>query len=266
MYPKNKAHNFLRVEYNPALLGKEGRIQLRTFLIELLGHDIVLSIYFVATVTRLDLTVDIFDMEPNLYPHKNRVNYSEIKKDEDTGGIQPHIIGSDLSNKRVTIYDKNAEQGVEKSNNYQRVEIRYRNLNCSMGKLSRELLNEFKTLNFFYDEFLTDSRFSRKFKRNASDNGLNSALKELNDVDKRRCYLRYLNDYLAEPHPIEIDDLNFELAHYEAFNSLVHRDFRDKTIINKYKSLLKGVKRPSQFRWHPPIVGNQRRSNANGSI
>jgi hypothetical protein len=133
LYPKNKNHNFSRVEYNPTKLGKEGRKALRTFLLELLGRDIVKTIYFKATVTRLDLTLDVFNMEPNLYIHKNRVHQSEIFRVEGSNNIETQIIGSDKSNCRVTLYDKHLEQGQQKGkdDNYQRIEARLRKLNCT---------------------------------------------------------------------------------------------------------------------------------------
>ena len=228
LYPKNKNHNFSRVEYNPTKLGKEGRKALRTFLIKLLGIDIVKTIYFKATVTRLDLTLDVFNMEPNLYIHKNRVHQSVINRIEGSSNIESQIIGSDNSNCRVTLYDKHLEQGRQKgkNDNYQRIEARLRKLNCTMAALSDDLLVEIEALNFFHADFLTDGRFTKKFKREAHAQGLNFALNTLTDDNKRRRYRRYLEDYRA--YPIASNDLNFDKAHRRALGSLLHRDLRNQ--------------------------------------
>jgi hypothetical protein len=226
LYPKNTNHNFSRVEYNPTNLGKEGRKALRTFLIKLLGIDIVKTIYFEATVTRLDLTLDVFNMVPNLYIHKNRVHQSEIFRVEGSNNIETQILGSDHSNCRVTLYDKHLEQGQQKGkdDNYQRIEVRLRKLNCTMAALSDDLLVEIEALNFFHADFLTDGRFTKKFKREAHAQGLNFALMALTDDNKRRRYRRYLEDYRA--YPIALDDLDFEKAHRRALSSLLHPDLR----------------------------------------
>lgn len=229
LYPINKSHNFIRVEYNPTKLGKEGRKALRTFLIKLLGIDIVKTIYFEATVTRLDLTLDVFNMEPNLYIHKNRVHQSEIFRVDGTNNISSQVLGSDNSNCRVTMYDKHLEQGQQKgkNNNYQRIEVRLRKLNCTMAHLSDDLLVEIEALNFFHADFLTDGRFSKEFKREAKAQGLNFALTTLTDDNKRRRYRRYLEDYRA--YPIALDDLDFDKAHHRALSSLLHPDLRGQT-------------------------------------
>lgn len=224
LYPKKKSNNFLRVEYNPAKLGKEGRKALREFLIKLLKVDVVKTIYFHAWVTRLDLTLDIYDMEPDLYLHKNRVLQSVIIRDEDSGKICSQILGSDESDCRITEYDKDLEQGYDNNgNNYKRIEIRLRNLGCSMANLSNDLLSEFEKLNFFRADFLNDERFSKRFKQSAFNHGLNTALHELDDNNRRR-YLSYLGDYRA--YPISLDNSDFDEAHKQALKSLIHSEYQ----------------------------------------
>ncbi|MGZ6416245.1 MAG: hypothetical protein ACXVDW_18805, partial [Bacteroidia bacterium] len=152
IYPIKLSHNFLRVEYNPTKLTKKGRQELRLFLIRLLGLNVVKTIYFHAVVTRLDLTLDVYDMEPNLYIQKNRAIQSSHYRELD-GKLSSQIIGSDKSNCRITMYDKNLEQehkGNDRSGtNHQRIEIRRRKLNCTMNALNDSLLRELKELNFY---------------------------------------------------------------------------------------------------------------------
>lgn len=228
LYPKNKNNNFLRVEYSPYNLKKDGRKELRLLLIKLITADLVKLIYFNARVTRLDLTLDVFNMEPNIYIHKNIVKCSEIIRVIETDRIATQIIGSDASDCRVTMYDKSLEQGHEtsKGNNHQRIEIRLRNLSSTMDQLSDELLVEFEKLNFFNGDFLHDKQFSEEFCRNAYDNGLNTALYELHDDNQRRRYRRYLESYRAYPISMDGADLNFDKAHQQALKSLISRKYQ----------------------------------------
>ncbi|MDP2904410.1 MAG: hypothetical protein Q8N96_15100 [Methylovulum sp.] len=227
MYPINKSHNFIRIKYNPAKLGKVGRKKLRRFLIKLLGLDILKTLYFHATVTRLDLTLDVFNMEPNLYIHKSKVSRSAIFRAKN-GDIASQIVGSDQSDCRVTMYDKTLEQGHKengRSANYQRIEIRMRELNCTMAELTDDLMREFEKLNFFCDEFFDDAGFSENFKDDVYDNGLNFALSQLDDNSRRR-YRRYLKD--NQVYPISLECVSFNEAHREAFSSLIHLEYRDE--------------------------------------
>lgn len=216
------------MEYNPAKLTKEGRIKLRTFLIELLGREIVKTIYFIATITRLDLTLDVFNMEPNLYIYKLRAKQSQIYREDESNNISSQVIGSDSSNCRITMYNKNVEQGKASDTNHQRIEVRLRNLKTTMSDmkmLGEKLLKNIMELDFYHADFLTDDRFSKKFKRVARTEGLNSAINGVKD-NRRRCYRRYLEKHCA--YPITLDELNFEKVHRIALGSLLHPDFRNQ--------------------------------------
>ncbi len=226
MYPINKSHNFLRLEYNPAKLRKEGRKKLRTFLIKLLGIDCVKSIYFEASVTRLDLTLDIYDMEPDLYTYKKRVKQSDIFR-QDNGDIASQVIGSNNSDTRITMYNKHLEQGEECKTNYQRIEVRLRRLDTTMANLSDDLLSEIKEIEFYNADFLKDARFAKRFKREVQAFGINAALMVLDD-NTRRNYRRYLKDYRR--YPIDLDNLDFDKAHRIALGSLLHPDYRTAAI------------------------------------
>ena len=241
LYPIKKSHRFVWLEFNPEKLGTVGRILLRRMLIELLGSDAVLRLYFEAVLTRLDLTLDIFDMERRLYVHRNRVCHSEIHRHPETCEILSQIIGSEKSDIRITMYDKDAEQGNSNPDrNYQRIEVKYKYLNYSMDKLVPELADIFMFLNFFRDGFLCDKRMSKAFRDDVYNNGLNSALQKLPKADRDQ-YLEYLEDYRA--YPINEKALKFALAHYKALKFLVHNDFR-KPEVKVQKSLINNTRRP----------------------
>lgn len=230
IYPINTKHNFFRLEYNPTNLKKIGRKNMRTLLKMLIGLEKAKKIFFNATITRLDLTLDLFDMEPNLYIYKPRIKQSQIFRDgscKKLNNITSQIIGSDKSNIRITMYNKNLEQGKSSNlNNHQRIEIRLRNLQTSMADikyLGEKLLINFKELEFYGCDFLTDSFFSKEFKNNTREFGLNRALNSLDD-NQRRYYRRHLQSFRA--YPIELGELNFEKAHKIALGSLLHPDYR----------------------------------------
>jgi hypothetical protein len=230
IYPINKKHNFFRLEYNPTNLKKVGRKEMRTLLKMLIGLEEAKKIFFKATITRLDLTLDLFDMEPNLYIYKPRIKQSQIFRDgpyEKLNNITSQVIGSDKSNIRITMYNKNLEQGNSSNlKNHQRIEIRLRNLKTSMANmkyLGEKLLSYFEKLEFYRSDFLDCNFFSKEFKNNTRKFGLNMALNSLNN-NTRRIYRRHLKLYRA--YPIELDKLNFEKAHKFALESLLHPDYR----------------------------------------
>lgn len=231
LYPCNKQHNFLRLEFNPDKLGKEGGIELRRFLIKLLGLKEVKRIYFHARVTRLDLTLDILNMEPNLYLHIDKVRQSSIKRNKDQV-ITSQIVGSGNSDLRVTVYDKDIEQGNDRAGRHkQRVELRFRKLDCTMDELNADLLSQFERLNFYSADFINSKRFSKRFKSTAFNEGLNTALTQSDD-NRRRRYRRRLADFRVEP--IDRRALNFESTQKQALGHLLHRGYRD-TFFGQHK-------------------------------
>ncbi len=231
LYPIKKTNNFVRVEYNPHKLGKDGRIVLRTFLIALLGRDVVKEIYFSARVTRLDLTMDIRGLEPHYYIHKAGVKYGKLNRD-DQGQLNSQILGTGKSNCRITFYDKNVEltsKGKDTEDTpYQRLELRLRNLNCPMAELDEKLLAHFQKINLFDHSFLEDDRFSDRFKKNAYKDGFNIVFNKIYN-DKRATlnrYKKYLADY--QVFPISLEGISFEATHKKALGSLLHPDYRHR--------------------------------------
>ena len=247
LYPIKVDQNFIRIEYNPAKLGKEGRKQLRVFIVQLIGISLAKRVYFDANVTRVDLTLDNYQMESNLYIYKPKSKTSSLYRQEEGNRILSQVIGSDASDIRITLYDKKAQLlGINvgsKKATYQRLEIRYRLRGLTIATLNDALLKDIKSLHFYCDGFLTDDRFDSAFIADAYHRGLNYAMSQINDSCKRR-NRTYLADYRAFPIPVSV--LNFDYAHYVAFNRLLHPDFRNKELIRQHKSLLKGVVLPGE--------------------
>jgi hypothetical protein len=181
MYPINASHNFIRVELNPDKLDKVGMIKARKLLVKLLGLDVTETICVEASLTRLDLSVNLTGLTKQYFIYKTKTNYSSIQRSLDSE-IESQIAGSNESRVRVTFYNKNLEQldkGEEVSNsprNYHRLEIRLRDLQLTMARLDSGILDVFNTVNFYSDDFLTDDWFSTDFREDVEENGLNSAL------------------------------------------------------------------------------------------
>jgi len=237
LYPINTKHNFLRIEYNPNKLGRNGRIKLRKFLIKLLGFDKVKEIYFEARITRLDLTLDVYGLKSDYYIQKPKVQKSAIYSNAD-GSISSQILGSDNSPCRITMYDKVVEQATKgkkaksSSTNYQRVEVRLRDLDYTMAELglNKDLLDKIKKVDFYHKLFLKDARFSKKFKAYAQEKGLNAVFKKLRKIDhnEARRYSRYLENYQVLP--ICFDNLSFKDTHKAAVGSLLHCDYSNRLV------------------------------------
>lgn len=240
LYPINTNQNFIRVEYNPNKLGKIGRKALRVFLIKLLGVSLTKQIYFQANLTRIDLTLDNYQMENDLYIYRPGSKYSTLYR-HNGKDISSQVIGSDSSDIRTTLYDKDTQQKKRKKGthtSYQRLEIRFRLRNCTMATVKESLLDEFGKIRFYRSSFLDDQRLDSDFITTTKESGITLAMSQLNDLTRRR-YRRYLENHRV--YPINEDDLNFDLAHFKAFTSLVHQDFIDKQRIERDKSLLRSV-------------------------
>lgn len=202
IYPKNKSHNFIRFEFNPAKLGEDGRRKLRRLLVRILGIKLARTVFYEARLTRLDTTIDCYSALDNFYMYMKGVSCSEIKRPADDE-IQSQICGSDQSDIRVTAYDK-AEQtkqlhGVDaESVSWVRLEIVNRDLGFSMAEIREKLENQFKKLSFYRDDFLVDEYFDDDFLAAAQADGLNTALSGLSRNDRKR-YLRRLEHYAFDP-------------------------------------------------------------------
>lgn len=225
MYPINSHHNFFRIEANPTMLKKEGRIKLRCFLIKALGLNIVKTIYFHAKVTRLDLTLDVFNIEDNLYIHIDRAVTSKIFPGKN-GKPGSQIVGSGRSSCQVTMYDKNAlriKKGLKPiGRTYLRIECCLRDLRCSMHGLSSDLLKHLIKIKFYRDDFLTDKRFSESFLSDTISNGLNFAFKKC-DRNIRLRYRRYIDEYRV--YPFDVETLDFDFARDKVLKHLKHKEY-----------------------------------------
>lgn len=202
IYPKNKSHNFIRFEFNPAKLGEDGERKLWRLLIKILGVKLARTVFYEARLTRLDTTIDCHSPIGKYYMYMKGFSCSEIIRGADDE-IQSQICGSDQSDIRVTAYDK-AEQtkqlhGVDaESVSWVRLEIVNCDLGFAMAEISEKLKNQFKKLSFYRDDFLADAYFDDDFLVAAQADGLNAALSQLHINDRKR-YFRRLEHYAFNP-------------------------------------------------------------------
>ena len=202
IYPVNKAHNFIKFEFNPTKLGSTGRRKLRRLLVRILGLEQARSLFYKGRLTRLDTTVDFHGTVNNSYLYMKGVNCSELVRGAD-GEVESQICGSSRSNIRVTLYDKTKEQADRSRGaavdhvSRMRLEIVNRDLGFSMDEIADKLRNHFKKLSFFCADFLADGYFDGDFLAAAQAEGLNAALGQL-DGNTRKRYLRRLDQYTHE--------------------------------------------------------------------
>jgi len=203
IYPRCKAHNFIRFEFNPTKLGTDGELKLRRLLIKILGMKMARAIYYEGRLTRVDTTIDRHGAVDNCYMYMKAANCSKIIRGTD-GEIESQICGSNRSNIRPTLYDKTKERArrdrnrgddVERVSQF-RLEIVVRDLRFPMADIHDKLDLSFKKLSFFLDDFLDDEYFDGDFLAAVQADGLNAALSGLSRNDRTR-YLRRLQQQYA---------------------------------------------------------------------
>ena len=202
IYPKNKSHNFIKFEFNPAKLGEDGGFKIRAFLIKILGVKLARAVFYEARITRLDTTIDCYSAVDNYYMYMKGVSCSKIECGVDRK-IQSQICGSDRSDVRVTAYDKAKQtkqlHGVDADSvSWFRLEIENRDLGFSMAEIREKLELQFKKLSFYRADFLADMYFDDDFLFAVQTDGLNAALSQLPRNDRKR-FLRRLKQYVFDP-------------------------------------------------------------------
>ncbi|MDH5570967.1 MAG: replication initiation factor domain-containing protein [Gammaproteobacteria bacterium] len=204
IFPRNKNHNFANVQINPSKIGIIGESEVRKLLINIFDIVTARRIYYEARLVRLDTTVDSYNPYDETYMYMERAQVSKIIRQND-GSIESQITGSNNSDIRITQYDKDAEQthkGQVINSNWQRLEIRMRDLGFSMADIPEKLENNFKKLCFYTSDFMSDDYFDKNFLTNVYDNGINSALHQV-DNNMRKRYLRRLTHYQCDPFRLE---------------------------------------------------------------
>lgn len=209
IYPLDPSHNFIKGEFNPNHAGIDGLIMIRNIFIYLLTVEDTRRIYFEAPVTRIDINIDSNStgiMDHYIYMLGANTSENVLNSQDE---IESQIVGSKSSDVRFTVYNKGIELGNELGGDSQhfRLEARIRDIRCPINKLNDDLLKHFNKLRFFDSLFLKDQYFSKEFKFNAKENGINSALHKL-DSNTRKNYLRHLNQYVRDPFDLKNIDIS----------------------------------------------------------
>ncbi|MDX8126457.1 hypothetical protein QLH52_04135 [Methylomonas sp. OY6] len=235
-FPKRKSDNFLRVEFNPAKLDKTAKENLRNYLKRVVGLKRLKSIYFECRVTRLDLTVDIDTEYSEIYAYKPGAKYSEIFRDEEEVMLS-QVVGSEKSDYRATLYNKCEELGGDDLGDdlddvfETRLELRLRNLGCSMAEIDEELMSKLYELEFYDSKLLGDRRFSSIFTQTVYGSGINLALDSCCNSNQRRCYRRYLADHSFDL--LDPAQLDFQSAKRQALKFLISKGYQQRFLSNK---------------------------------
>ena len=177
-------------------------------LIKVLGADIAAKLFTEGRVSRLDLALDIRKPLGNYFVFMKGLRKTEIYLDAD-GAVESQILGSSASNKRLTLYNKAAEQCLPDTGDkhWWRLEFALRNLEYPVAGFDAGLLKHFQEICFISRDILDDDYFDRRFLRQVVKHGLNFALHPLDRNTKDR-YLRRLAKH--EIHPVDLQHLGFK--------------------------------------------------------
>ena len=209
IYPMNKSHNFLRIEFNPNKLGTKGGRRIIRILTKVLGADLAATFFTEGRLTRLDLALNIRKPMGDYFIYMKGFQQSKIILG-DEGAVESQVLGSPKSNnKRCTLYNKSVEQCLTDTGDkhWWRLELVLRNLDCSIAEIDRDLLKYFKKINFYSRALLDDQYFDQPFLQHVKEHGLNSALYPL-DRNTKEKYLRRLAKH--EVFPVDLQRLGFK--------------------------------------------------------
>ncbi len=208
IYPMNKSHNFLRIEFNPNTLGSKGGQKIMKILTKVLGADLAATLFTEGRLTRLDLALNVRKYLGNCFIYMKGLRQASIFLGDD-GAVESQVLGSPASSKRLTLYNKTAEQCLPDTGDkhWWRLEFVLRNLECSVAGIDRELLKPFQQISFYSRELLDDGSFDLPFLQQVKEHGLNSALHPL-DRNTKAKYLRRMAKY--EIYPVDLQHLGFK--------------------------------------------------------
>ncbi|GEM_PF-3177788 len=191
--PININTRFFRIEFNPSKAGNKGIQIISKLLIHILGKQISSIIPSEANITRIDITVDRYNLRDYYYALVDNMTHSTIKAIESNQqpGRDTQILGN--GKRRLTIYDKGVEQS-SSSTNCMRHEFRTRNPKHVLNDLYK-MDNPFNELHLYDDRIFDDDLFSIEFKTTVRKEGIPTALNQLNEYSVRRQYVNRLKRY-----------------------------------------------------------------------
>lgn len=191
--PINKNTRFFRLEFNPNKAGIRGIRKIKEILNRVLEIDDVELYIRMSRITRIDISVDRFNLKCFYYALFDRSCYSEVVTVDDNTTLarDTQVIGN--GKRRLIIYDKGYELGDRKLN-CMRYEMRLRNIDFSLLNIEN-LENPFVVLRLFDSRIFSDDFFSDEFLVNVTKYGIPYALHGLDDYQERRKYISELAKY-----------------------------------------------------------------------
>lgn len=222
IYPLEGSSNFLRVEFNPSHYTSKEQKKLRHLFVYLFGNQFTNRMYEDCVVTKVDLAVDLFDQEIDFIMSYPRMRTSTMRYDN--GHLLEQTLGHGRGRTSVKAYNKLVERlqngaKVNKDVPWTRIEVRLRDLRCSIAELESQTA-PFEKLKFYPWE-LPDC-LGKKFARYVHEHGLPAALQTrrpgMREIIKQD--LRDLEISLFDPHDIHgqwpqaLRNLNFLMSKY----------------------------------------------------
>ena len=222
--PKNKSHNFIRVEFNPNNAKSSGVKLLAKILNSLAIPDSTLTVYDMATTTRLDTCIDKVNLPIDFLPYAPRFETSLIERSNDNE-TETYWVGQIGSRSIFKFYRKDIEQFVKKNIDMPittRFEYQRRS-RWAFNKVDISLIKaRMEICDFFNTDFVGSQTTCPAFDKDALENGFDHALgnvgkfwPELNQTQiasRKTRIRRYLRKhYRIDPFNLETDELDLSM-------------------------------------------------------
>ncbi len=200
IYPLDGRNNFLRVEFNPSHYNAKGQMNLQKLFVYLFGNDFTNRMYEECVVTKVDLAVDL-PREIDFVMSYPRISTSSMRYL--SGKLLEQTLGHARGRTSIKAYNKLEERlqrggKVNKSVPWTRIELRLRDLRCSIAELD-SLTAPFDRLVFYPWEL--PEHMGKQFIRLVHKEGLPSAVQSrmtgIRELIKQE--LRGLEIYLFDP-------------------------------------------------------------------
>lgn len=208
IYPRCKAHNFLRLEFNPNRDDvKHPTRKVVQLLTETVGDDVLQLIHLDSRVTRIDLCLTINEPLPECFIYLKGARQSELIFGNDDQ-LESQIAG--VGRMRITLYDKSRQQA-STAEPKARLEVRVRDIGVPLCDLDDKIAEEFRKISFYDKALLEDETLSKDFQQDCSEHGLNSAMARLmantGDRNLKRRYETVLRRYRVDPFGLDNSEL-----------------------------------------------------------
>jgi len=183
--------NVINLTFKPNQVGNKGMVNLRNFLIEMVGVDLARSVYYEAEIKRFDISVsDNFALAMSCYSYLRRAREYKSQHELDYYGrrLRLQIEASGKSTLRLTVNGNNEPNG----------EV--------SGLTIADMVEYDANICLFNLCFLSETVFDLKFRNHVKEYGLDFALNQCSEKTRLR-YLHLLEKFYREHSSVVLDDM-----------------------------------------------------------